>query len=81
MKSLTVSDEVLALLRCPRSKQPLHVAGPEELEKVRATVHAIRPEDPEWEGALLTADGATAYPIDDGYPILLLDRAVNLAIE
>lgn len=64
---MTISEELLAILRCPRSGQKLRPATPEELATLE---HA--PQE-----ALATEDGATFYPIEDGFPILLVDRAIK----
>ena len=71
--NLPVSQEVIALLRCPKTKQPLHLANPEEVEVWSALADGAA------EGFLVTEDGNTAYPIEDGYPILLLERAIDRA--
>ncbi len=68
---LAVSPNVLALLKCPRTKQALHLATPEEQEKWQAL-------DDSAEGFLVSEDGSIAYPIDEGFPILLLERALEI---
>ena len=67
---LPLTPRALAILRCPKTKQSLHVATDEAAVLWRAL-------DQNAEGFLVTEDGAIAYPIDDGYPILLLERALE----
>ncbi|MGY8688811.1 MAG: Trm112 family protein [Verrucomicrobiales bacterium] len=67
---LPLTPQALAIQRCPKTKQALHVATDEE-----STTWKTLDEDA--EGFLVTKDGAIAYPIDDGYPILLLERALT----
>lgn len=67
---LLLTPEALALLRCPRTKQSFHVAGAEELEEWKAL-------DDSAEGFLVTEDGHISYPIEDGFPIILAERALE----
>ncbi len=66
---LSVSDETLAILVCPETRQPLRVASPEELRDWTA--------DEPFEGALVTADGSRAYPVRDDFPIVVAAEALR----
>ncbi|MEQ1839652.1 MAG: Trm112 family protein [Verrucomicrobiales bacterium] len=66
---LSVSPEILALLVCPVTGQPLHLATQEEL----ATWHAAET----FEGALISSDGSHAYPIREGFPVLVAGEALR----
>ncbi len=68
---LTLSDEVAALLVCPTTGQPLHLASATELQ---AWTHP----DP-FDDAFVTADGAIAYPVREGFPVLVADEALRRA--
>ena len=59
-----IDPELLALLRCPETKQTLRVATPEELARVNL------------QAGLVREDGLVFYPIQDGIPVLLLEAAV-----
>lgn len=61
-----LSPEVLELLRCPISGQPMQLAPAEELSHFPG-------EFP--EGGLVTAGGAIAYPIEKGIPVLVASQA------
>jgi uncharacterized protein YbaR (Trm112 family) len=61
-----IDPELLALLCCPETKQPLRIATAEELARVNLPAGLIR------------TDGRVIYPIDDGIPVLLLDAAVSV---
>jgi uncharacterized protein YbaR (Trm112 family) len=67
---LSQDTALLELLRCPRTQQTLRLANPEE----HAHWSGL---DASAEGFLVTKDGTIAYPIDDGFPILLLERALQ----
>lgn len=63
-----IADEVLALLRCPETRQPLRVATPAELSTMTPAPAA----------ALIREDGRCAYPVRDGIPVLVADEAIRL---
>lgn len=63
-----LSPEVTALLACPVTLQPLHFAIESEWAKL--------PSERFPEGAFLTQDGQRAYPVRDGFPVLLPAEAV-----
>lgn len=60
------TPELLALLACPLTHQPLRAATPEELARLRL------------DAALVRVDGAIAYPIRDEIPLLLPEDAIPL---
>lgn len=65
---ITLSDEVLALLVCPETGQALRLAALEELSGWRS-------ETP-FEGALVTVDGSRAYPVREGFPVVVMEEAL-----
>lgn len=61
-----LSQSVLARLRCPVSRQPLHFeASP---DRARFGVEFS-------EGAFVTQDGRKAYPVSNGFPDLRPESA------
>ncbi len=62
----SVSPELLALVRCPLTAQRLRFASAEELAALAL------------DTALVREDGAVAYPIRDGMPVLLPEAAMTL---
>lgn len=64
----SLSPETLALLRCPETGATLHVASEEELTRF---------DTPLPGGALVTEDGGIAYPIEEGFPMLLAGQALR----
>jgi uncharacterized protein YbaR (Trm112 family) len=70
--STSTPPEVLALLRCPTTKQPLRVATGEEKR-----AHGI----PEQEEALVSQDGTCLYGAPDGLPRLLSAKEVTAEDE
>jgi len=65
---LSVSNEILAMLVCPSTGQRLRVATIEELGQWTAGTP--------FEGALVTEDGTIAYPIRDGFPVVIAAEAL-----
>lgn len=66
---LSISEAVLALLVCPETKQRLRLATADE----RAAWTAPVP----FEGALVTEDGSRAYPIREGFPVIIVSEALQ----
>jgi uncharacterized protein YbaR (Trm112 family) len=82
-----IAAELLALLRCPKSRQTLALAEPEVLARLEAARVMGRLRDLSGravagplEGGLVRADGALFYPIRDGIPVLLAEEAVALPL-
>lgn len=61
-----IDADLLALLRCPLTMQPLRVAPPELLAQLRL------------DAALIREDGRVAYPVRDGIPVMLAEEAVSI---
>ncbi|QIF01874.1 hypothetical protein [Roseimicrobium sp. ORNL1] len=70
--STPTPPEVLALLRCPTTKQPLRAATTEEKR-----AHGI----PEQEDALASQDGTCLYRAPEGLPRLLSAKDVTAEDE
>ena len=82
-----VAEEVLALLRCPVTKQSLTVAAPELVARLEAlrVAGTLRdragnayPGPGPIESGLVTADGAIFYPIRDGIPVMIAGEAFEV---
>jgi len=79
-----VEKELLELLACPQSHQPLREAAPELLARVNARI--ARGELANQGGtklqvalveALVREDGQVLYPVLDGIPMLLAEEAIH----
>ncbi|MGC6488479.1 MAG: Trm112 family protein [Planctomycetota bacterium] len=78
-----IDPELLAMLVCPATRQPLRCASADELAaaNARCAAGALRNRGGEavaepLDGALATADGGWLYPIRFGFPILLAPEAI-----
>jgi len=74
---MEISEELLAALRCPETKQKLTLASDGQLARINAGIQ----DAAKIEGALIREDQRVAYPIDDGFPILLLSRQIKLGLS
>ena len=80
-----LTDQILKLIRCPKTHQPIKFAPDELLEKVNRRIAAgtlligeIDQPTP-LEGGLLTEDNVWLYPIRGGIPTLIGDEAIDVS--
>ncbi len=66
--SLQITPELLEILRCPESKQPLREATAAEIASL---------PQPHPEAALIREDGKLAYPVSKGFPVLIIEEAIK----
>ena len=83
--AIDLSERLLAALRCPESGQKLGIASADLIQSVneRISAGALRNRagksvDTAIPGGLLREDGALLYPVIDGFPVLLIDEAIEV---
>ena len=82
----SVSPELLEILVCPETKQPVHPASSEVLARLNEAVRAGRVRtrggralgEAVAEG-LVREDGRVLYPVDDGIPVMLIEESIELS--
>jgi uncharacterized protein YbaR (Trm112 family) len=81
----SIASELLALLCCPETHQPLGIAAAELVGRLEAqrAAGALRnragvPIEEPVQAGLVRADGAVFFPVRAGIPMLVMDEAVNL---
>ena len=81
----SVSQELLDILVCPETKQPVALASAEQLEKLNAGVRdgSLRNRGGEAVGdeiveGLVREDGKVLYVVDDGIPVMLVEESIEL---
>jgi uncharacterized protein YbaR (Trm112 family) len=80
-----VSEELLEILVCPETQQPVKPAPAEVLRKLASNVAAgnVRTRGgtqlttAPTEG-LLREDGRVLYPVEDGIPVMLIEESIEL---
>ncbi len=81
-----IHPELLAILRCPETRQKLVLADSALLQNLNAQFEskqlrnrAGRSVSEKLEGGLVREDGKFVYPIRHGLPIMLIDEAIPLS--
>ena len=83
---MAVHPELLEILVCPETKQPIALAGADVLARINAEIDAGRLRNRGGETvktrineALVREDGRILYPVDDGIPVMLIDESIELS--
>ena len=83
---MPISDELLEILVCPETKQPVRPAPAALIERTNAEIRAGRLRNrggdavtKEITEALVRGDGRALYVIDDGIPVMLVEESIELA--
>jgi uncharacterized protein YbaR (Trm112 family) len=82
---MPISAELLEILVCPETKQPVALATPERLEELNQKIRSGELRNRSGESvekelteALVREDERVLYPIDDGIPVMLIDESIEL---
>lgn len=82
---MPIDSELIEILVCPETRQPVSLAPPETLARVNAEIDAGRLRnrggeavEKHVEEGLLREDGHILYIIDDSIPIMLVDQSIEL---
>ncbi len=81
-----IDKDLLDILACPETHQPLAEAGSDLLDRVNALVEAgdctnvggDKVERP-LEAGLVREDGKVVYPVRDAIPVLLIGEGIPLS--
>jgi uncharacterized protein YbaR (Trm112 family) len=81
-----VDASLVAILACPETHQPVHLADEATVKKVNAAIAtgSYKNRDGEFigepiEAGLIREDGAYLYPVRDDIPVMLIGEALALA--
>ena len=82
---MSINSELLDLLVCPDTQQPLRPMAQEEVKALNERIRAGRvvnmagqAVDSELGEALVCVDQSRAYPVREGIPVLLVEEAISL---
>ena len=80
-----VDPELLAILRCPETLQPVRLADDSTVQRLRdqarqGSLQNLQGEKvaSDFEALLVRQDGKRAYLVRDGIPVMLIDEAMAL---
>lgn len=80
-----VDAELLKILCCPETRQPLSLADAALVQRLNEQIaagqlrnRAGKPVTRKCDGALLRKDGQFVYPVSESIPILLIDEAIPM---
>ena len=83
---MSIDKQLLDILCCPETKQPVKLLNSKQLEALNAaqrqsglkTADGSALDQP-LKAGLITADGKRIYRIDDDIPVMLVDQAISTA--
>ena len=80
-----VNPELIEILACPETKQPVKLAESALVEKLNQLIErgeltnrAGKPVKEKMEAGLLREDGKYLYPIIEDIPVMLIDEGIPL---
>jgi uncharacterized protein YbaR (Trm112 family) len=83
---MTISPELLEILVCPETKQPVAPAAGALLDRLNAEIRAGKLRNrggdavtKEIKEALVRQDGRALYVVDDGIPVMLIEESIEIA--
>jgi uncharacterized protein YbaR (Trm112 family) len=81
-----IQPELLEILCCPETHQPVREAEPSLIERLNAQIAAGTLKNRagqvvgvKLDGGLVRADGKVLYPIRDEIPVMLVEEAIPLS--
>jgi uncharacterized protein len=81
-----LDQELLSILACPETKEPVHLADELLVQRVNAAIDAKKlvnregePVTERIEAGLVREDGKYLYPVRDDIPVMLIGEAIELS--
>lgn len=83
---MSLDKDLLAILCCPETKQPVRIADEVLVRKLNDAVargallnKAKKPVTEPLTGGLIRADGQVLYPIRESIPVMLIEEGIPLS--
>ncbi len=80
-----VDEELLSILACPQSQQPLMRANQETLDRLNVAISTGNLTNKKGSTvtealleALITEDGSTLYPVREEIPVVLIEESISI---
>jgi uncharacterized protein YbaR (Trm112 family) len=80
-----ISEELLEILVCPETKQPVEPASAEVLERLASEASAGKLRNRGGEKVasaptegLVREDGRILYPVEDDIPVMLIEESIEI---
>ena len=82
---MPIQPDLLSILICPKTKKPLRMATPAEVQKVNEKIRAKQAKNAGGaevkevlEEGLVPEGESLVYPVQQGIPILLIQEGIQL---
>lgn len=82
---MSLDKELLAILCCPETKQPVSIADPLLIQRINNAVASgllknkgKKPVSTQLEGGLVREDQQVLYPIRENIPVMLIEEGIPL---
>ena len=82
---MPVRQDLLEILVCPESQQPVALAPPDLIARLNADIQAGKLRnrggsavEAEIQEGLLRQDGKVLYIVDDSIPVMLIEESIEL---
>lgn len=84
-KKMSLANDLVAILCCPDTKQPVAVADEGLIEKINGAIdrgqlknYAQKPVTEKLDGGLIRSDKKILYPVREDIPVMLIDEGIPL---
>ncbi|WHZ23616.1 MAG: Trm112 family protein [Nitrospira sp.] len=84
-KKVNLDKDLLAILCCPETKQPVVLADDLVIQKVNGAIDrgelknkAQKPVTEKLDGGLIRSDNKILYPVREDIPVMLIDEGIPL---
>jgi len=82
---MAIDEELVKILACPETKEPVALATKDMVEKINALIKAGTLENVAGDkvkdaidGGLLREDGKILYPVRNDIPVMLIDEGIRV---